>query len=194
MIDNPELLKASITLSKYVAQNTTQAIGDKIRTSKAKKNNEETINSLEEIINKLISEKNELISIAQIYDEQLISQKISDDDINYITHNLLPLLESFIKNGEEDKLEGNLQKLEAIKPLLSRETFNILQLLGFNFKKAIGEPLTQLINGLITSQIPTNSEKVKEYEIINAQREVEYFRILQDEESFQRLLEIKNGK
>lgn len=191
MIDNPELLKASVSLAKFVAQNSVQAIRDKIKASKAKNSNEETINNLEEIINNLIAEKNELISIAQTYDEQLVSQKISEEDIKYITTYILPLLEKLIENGDQENAEINIQNLEVFKPLLSKETFNILQLLGFNFKKAIGEPLTELINGLISSKIPDNSEKAKEYQILNAQRDVEYFKILQDKEAYQRLLDLR---
>src|SRR5690625_1443270 len=100
MFENPELIKASVSLTKFLAQNSTQAIGDKIRASKAKSNNEETINNLEEIINNLIAEKNELISIAQTYDEQLIAQKISEEDIKYITNNILPLFEKLIEYGD----------------------------------------------------------------------------------------------
>jgi hypothetical protein len=146
---------------------------------------------LEEIINNLIAEKNELIFIAQTYDEQLVSQKISEEDIKYITTYILPLLEKLIENGDQENAEINIQNLEMFKPLLSKETFNILQLLGFNFKKAIGEPLTELINGLISSKIPDNSEKAKEYQILNAQRDVEYFKILQDKEAYQRLLDLR---
>ena len=47
-----------------------------------------------------------------------------------------------------------------IKPILSKETFNILQILGFNFKKAIGEPMTEWIASLIKSKI--NDEKSTE--------------------------------
>lgn len=191
MIENPELLKASVALGKYLAQNSSQAIRDKIRAAKAKNSNEETINNLEEIINNLIAEKNELISIAQTYDEQLVSQKISEEDIKYITTNILPLLEKLIENGDQENVENNIQNIEMFKPLLSKETFNILQLLGFNFKKAIGEPLTELINGLISSKIPSNSEKAIEYQILNTERDIEYFKILQDKEAYQRFLDLR---
>jgi hypothetical protein len=42
--------------------------------------------------------------------------------------------------------------MEIIKPLLSVETLTVLQLLGFNFKQAIGEPLTELVAGLIAAK------------------------------------------
>lgn len=187
-MENPELVKASIDLGKFLIQNTTQTIIDKKKLAKAKGNNEETIQSLEEIINTLIAEKNQLIEIAQTYDEHLVSQKISEDDIEYITDSLIPLLENILEKDETDEGLKNRESLEMLKPLLAKETFNILQLLGFNFKKAIGEPLTLLINKLISAQTPKTAEQSKELELLMAQRELEYFRILQDEESFERLL------
>lgn len=165
---------------------------DRKRLAKAKDSHEETINSLEEIINSLIAEKNQLIEIAQIYDEHLVAQKISKEDIDYITNSILPLLESILEKDETDEGIKNKENLELLKPLLSAETFNILQLLGFNFKQSIGEPLTILVNKLIISNAPDLSEKTKELEIINAKRELEYFKILQDEDAYNRLLKINN--
>lgn len=190
MMENPDLVKASIDLGKFLIQNTTQTIIDKKKLAKAKGNNEETIQSLEEIINTLIAEKNQLIEIAQVYDEHLVSQKISEDDIEYISNSLIPLLEKILEKDDTDEGLKNRESLEMLKPLLAKETFNILQLLGFNFKKAIGEPLTMLINKLITAQIPITAEQSKELEILIAQKELEYFRILQDEGSFDRLMQL----
>ncbi|MFB9972413.1 hypothetical protein FPQ10_10950 [Allobacillus sp. SKP2-8] len=192
MLENQELIKASIELGKFLVQNTSQTIMDRKKLAKAKDSNEETVNSLEEIINSLIAEKNQLIEIAQIYDEHLVAQKISKEDIDYITNSILPLLESILEKDETDEGIKNKENLELLKPLLSAETFNILQLLGFNFKQAIGEPLTILINKLIISNAPDLSEKTKELEILNAKREIEYFKILQDEDAYNRLLKINN--
>jgi len=191
MIENPDLIKASIDLGKFLIQNTTQTIIDNKKLAKTKGNNEETIQSLEEIINTLIAEKNQLIEIAQIYDEHLVSQKISEDDIEYITDSLIPLLENILEKDDSDEGFKNRESLEMLKPLLAKETFNILQLLGFNFKKAIGEPLTLIINKLITIQVPETTEQSIELEALIAQREIEYFKILQDEKAYERLLRLK---
>lgn len=190
MIENPDLIKASIDLGKFLIQNTTQTIIDNKKLAKTKGNNEETIQSLEEIINTLIAEKNQLIEIAQIYDEHLVSKKISEDDIEYITDSLIPLLENILEKDDSDEGFKNRESLEMLKPLLAKETFNILQLLGFNFKKAIGEPLTLIINKLITIQVPETTEQSIELEALIAQREIEYFKILQDEKAYERLLRL----
>ncbi|WP_404459485.1 hypothetical protein [Sutcliffiella horikoshii] len=193
MMDNPELIKVSTELAKFVAKSSTQAILDKIRLTKAKGNSEETINNLEEIINSLIAEKNQLIQIAQTYDEQLITQKISEEDIAYISTNIIPLIERLLEYSDDENKAKNQQSLEMFKPLLSKEIIHILQLLGFNFKKAIGEPLTALVNSLISSQAPDNSDKGKELQILSLQREVEFYKTIQDEDACQRLLSVKGS-
>ena len=54
----------------------------------------------------------------------------------YITDKLLPLLL---------KIPGIHEQQNALEVILSKETLKILQLLGFNYKEAIGEPLTSVI-------------------------------------------------
>lgn len=190
MIDDPNIIKASTELATYLAKNTTQKVMDKIRVSKETKDDKKTINALEEIINDLIAEKNKLIQIAQTYDEQLVAQKISEEEVNYITDNILPLLENLLDKSQDP--EENKKKLEMLKPLLSKETFNILQVLGFNFKRAIGEPLTDLINGLIASNTPPSQEKRWEVETLIVKRDIEYYKMLQDDEAYQRLKELSS--
>lgn len=41
------------------------------------------------------------------------------------------------------------QQIQALKPLLSVEMVNILQLLGFTFRQGIGAPSTQRLRALI---------------------------------------------
>ena len=71
--------------------------------------------------------------------------------------------------------------------------FNMLQILGFNFKKAVGEPLTELVASLIRSNINTNDRNM-ELQILSQQRELEYFKICQDEEAYKRLMNGVNNK
>jgi hypothetical protein len=134
-------------------------LGSYIRISKEGKSDKEKINVLEEIIQELLAEKNQLIQIAQVYDEQLVAQKISEGDVDYITSNILPLIEHLIANTDDEEAAAeNKKNLEIFKPLLSKETFNMLQLLGFNYKRAIGKPLTDLVNSMIVSQKPLPRE------------------------------------
>lgn len=194
LLDNPELLQASAQLGKFITQQSTLAIRDKIKVSKETKNDKEKINVLEEIIQELLAEKNQLIQIAQVYDEQMVAQKISEEDIDYITGNLFPLLEKLIDNTDDhDEAEKNRKNLETFKPLLSKETFNIFQLLGFNYKRALGEPLTELVNGMIVSQKPTSRESDIELQTLYHEREIQYFKMINDEEAYKRHLRL-HGK
>ncbi|OZB94146.1 hypothetical protein [Paenibacillus sp. XY044] len=187
---NPEIIKVTSELVNHVGKKSVEAIFDKIRAVKKKGNQEEVINSLEEIINELISDKNQLIQITQVYEEQLITQKLSDKDIDYITNSIVPLLESLLQQSDNEDAEKLRQNIDIFKPILSKETFNILQILGFNFKQAIGEPLTKLIESLISSKIPPTGEKAIDLQMLNEQKQVEYLKVVQDEEYYQRLLRI----
>lgn len=187
---SPEMMKLSAELARVIANNSVQVIFDKIKVAKGKKNNEVLINNLEEIINQLISEKNQLIQIAQAYDEKLVAQKISNEEIEYITTSIIPLINSLLEESNGEEIEKSRQQLEVLKSLLSKEMFNILQLLGFNFKQAVGEPLTDLIKSLILSQNPTATEMNFNLRLANQQKEIEYLKLFQDEDAFNRMKEI----
>ncbi len=134
-------------LIEVSVKNTAQIIYNRMNFAKQKSNDKETINALEEIINDLIADKNELIQITKCYEQEFIAQKISDSDIDYITTTLLPLLTAFVP-----KTEQSSGAISAIEALLSSETLKILQLLGFNYKEAIGIPLTTLVAQAIQNQ------------------------------------------
>lgn len=184
---SPEMATLSAQLTKIVAKKSVETIFDKIRAVKQKGDQTEIISHLEEIINELISDKNQLIQISQGYEEQLILQKISDTEIDYITNSVIPLLERILKESEAQEAKSIQSGLDVIKPILSKETFNIMQILGFNFKHAVGEPLTELVAALITSKVPDSSDKAQEAQLLASQREIEYLKVVQDEEAFQRL-------
>lgn len=182
-----EMITLGAELATIVGQKSVEAIFDKIRTVKQKGNKDEIISNLEEIINDLIADKNKLIQISQAYEENLITQKISQDEIDYITNSIIPLLEELLEQSDQDD-SGKIQDgINIIKPILSKEIFNIMQILGFNFKKAIGEPLTELLAAFIRSKINT-TEKSLELQMLTQQREIEYFKICQDEDSYERLM------
>lgn len=183
---DPELLS---TGSKVISSltNAASTIYDRVRMAKQKTNKEEAISELEQIINDLIDEKQELYRTIQIYQEELIMKKISNEDVEYITQKIVPLLEDLlIENSTDDPMDN----FEILKSLLSQETFKILQLLGFNFKKAIGEPLTNLVRDFIESQNPKLEGKQLELQLLKEQLNIEYMKIIQDEEAYERYLKV----
>lgn len=185
----PEMIALGTELTTIAGRKSVEVIFDKIRTVKKKGDKDEIISNLEEIINELIADKNRLIQISQAYEENLITQKITQDEIDYITNSIIPLLEEFLKQSSKDD-SGKIQDgINAIKSILSKEIFNMMQILGFNFKEAIGKPLTELLAALIRSKINT-TERSLELQMIAQQREVEYLKICQNEEAYNRLMSI----
>lgn len=191
---DPTLAKITSELTSHVSKKSVEAIFDKIRTVKKKGNQDEVIRSLEEIINELISDKNQLIQITQAYEEQIITQKLSEEDIEYITNEVVPLLEILLLQSNMEDAEKMRQNIEAFKPILSKETINILQILGFNFKQAIGDPLTKLVEALISSKIPPTGDKSVEIQMLVEKRQIEYLKVVQNEEFYKRLLRIYGNK
>lgn len=172
----PEVLQLGTQLTASMARNGSAMIMDKIRTMRASGRQEETIASLEEIISDLQEDKRELVQIAQAYQSELVSQQLAAGDIKYIAETLIPLIEQLIGASAEEldsdadeevsaaaeaKEQESLKQLELMKSLLSVETANVLQLLGFNFRRAIGEPLTSLCESLILSRV-TSADDVQQ--------------------------------
>lgn len=184
----PEMIALGTEVAAIAGRKSVETIFDKIKVLKQKGDKDEIISNLEEIINELIADKNSLIQISQAYEEKLITQRITENEIDYITKSVIPLLEDFIKQGDDG---GKIQEgLNVIKPLLSKETFNIMQILGFNFKKAIGEPLTELLASCIRSKISNPTVDGLTIQMMEKQREIEYLKICQNEEAFNRLIRI----
>lgn len=156
----PEMITLGTELATIAGTKSVEAIFDKIRALKKKGNKDEIISNLEEIINDLISDKNRLIRISQAYEENLITQKITQDEIDYISNSIIPLLEEFLKQSNQDDFGKIQDGINVIKPILSKEIFNIMQILGFNFKEAIGEPLTELLATFIRSKIDTTGKSL----------------------------------
>ena len=52
-----------------------------------------------------------------------------------------------------------LETYEQIKGLINIDTLKAIQLLGFNYKAAIGEPLTQLCAAAILSNVKSNNSR-----------------------------------
>ncbi len=153
-MDNQIVAQLSANLVETAARNSASFISNKIRAAKTKKNDKETINELEEIISDLLNDKSEIQRIAQAYEQELVSQKITEDDIKYITENILPIFSEFIPNKVQ---------IEQMKKILSVESLTIMQLIGFNYKQAIGEPLTLLTRKAIESKIPMDSKTNANY-------------------------------
>src|SRR6266480_24463 len=193
---DPQIADLGIRLGETAIRNTAGAIADRIQTAKAKRSDKETINELEEIINSLISDKNELVQIAQAYEQEFVAQQISQEDIEYITKSFIPVLKKLIEqtsSGENSAAAANIENsIDVLTPLLSVEMLTVLQLVGFNFKNAIGEPLTLLLQKFITSKVPVDPQSELERTKLALTYNTEALKVAQDKEASDRLEQLRS--
>lgn len=80
---------------------------------------------------------------------------ISDEDIQHL-HNTVTRILELVKNSQGNmntEVNTQIQAYEQIKELISVDTLKTMQLLGFNYKAAIGEPLTLMLRNFILSKV-----------------------------------------
>lgn len=155
------LAEMGVSLTTLAVKGTTTAINAKIKAIKDEKNSEKIRNTYDEIISEILSEREEAIRIAQAYKTELDRIEISDEDIEHL-HNtvsrVLEIIKAFqmvaaVAKGEDEvqKVTAQTDSYKQIKELISVDTLKAMQLLGFNYKAAIGEPLTQICANAISA-------------------------------------------
>lgn len=151
------IAKMGTNLTELAVKGTATAIHGKIQSVKTERNIETVRNTYDEIINQLLAEREEAITIAQAYKEEFDKVVISDEDIEHL-HNtvtkIIEILKSMSPNNE------NIESFEQFKELISIDTLKTMQLLGFNYKAAIGGPLTDLCANAI-SNIGNKGKQIK---------------------------------
>lgn len=185
---DPELERLSLQLADTAIRNTARLIADRITAVKARKQDKETIAELESIVNDLIADKAEIHRIAQAYQDELVAQRISDDDVTYITTSILPVIKKLAESGVAGPAAQTEEMMRVLEPILSAETVKVMQLLGFNFRKAIGQPLTELVSRAIMSKAAPASDS-GEMATLQLRREITYAEIVKDPEAYRRLAE-----
>lgn len=135
------LVQMACSLTALIAKETATAVHAKVKSVQNEKNASTIRATYDEVVNQLLSEREEAIRIAQAYREELERTEISDEDINNL-HNTVTSVLSIIKRMSPNA--KNISSLEQLNDLISVDTLKTMQLLGFNYKAAIGEPLTRL--------------------------------------------------
>lgn len=194
---DPNVETLAFQLANTAARNTAGSIIGRIAVIKKTRKEHETIAELEEIVNDLLSDKNELLLIAQAYEQELVAQKISEGDIEYISTKFVPLLRKFVESAaaSEGQDVAEAQRIiDLVQPLLSVEMVTVLQLIGFNFRKAIGEPLTELVSRLILSKTQIDSGQLLEVQRLSALRDSTFLDIARDSEAYDRLVKMQEQR
>lgn len=155
------IIELGTSLTELAVKGTIYKINEKIKSSKNEKNIENLRTMYDEIINEILQEREEAIRIAQTYKFELDKIEISDKDIEHLQATVSKLLDIVKKISPDAPIED----FETVKSLISVDTLKTLQLLGFNYKAAIGEPLTELcanaIGNLGNKKSPSNNNSRK---------------------------------
>lgn len=189
---DPQVTQLGVQLADVGVRNTVAAVSDRIRLVKARKQDQETINELDEIVNELLADRNELVQIARGYEQVLDAQRISQEEITYITESIIPIIQT-LASASDSGAEGAEEMIELLKPVLSVETITVLQVIGFNFKKAIGEPLTALVSQLIMTKAPVSPADSVELQRRNLELQTAAATLAADEEAFDRFTRLLGG-
>lgn len=189
---DPQVVALGVRLAEIGARNTATSVSTRLRTARAAKRDAELLAELEEIIAELTQDRSELLQIAQAYKEQLAGQTITTTEVEYITSQLVPKLQELLAATSTNESAEEL--LDAVHSIISVETLTILQLLGFNFKKAVGEPLTLLVAALISARMPSPSTANTDLQRLTIEREIAVIEIAKDEAACRRLRALSSGE
>lgn len=135
------------------AKNVAQQVATKFKSIRTKKDVNIVCNDYEEIINNLVRERGELISIANAYQSELNRYEITDKDIKHLQATLNNCIEILDKMPPENQNYSNNPSVQALSSILSVDTLKAIQLLGFDYKKAIGDPLTDVCADFIRAKL-----------------------------------------
>lgn len=152
------IAELGVSLATMAVSGTVSAINAKIKAIKTERDVEKVRNTYDEIINGLLSEREEAIRIAQVYKAELERIVISDADIEHLHETVSRLLELFKKLSPDTDISA----YTMLQDLISVDTLKTMQLLGFNYKAAIGEPLTQICADSITNFGPKAKSKLQQ--------------------------------
>ena len=93
------LVEMGVSLTELAIKGTATAVTNKIKAVKEEKNIEKIRNTYDEIVNELLSERDEAVRIAQAYKSELERIVISDDDIVHLHNTVSRILEIVINPG-----------------------------------------------------------------------------------------------
>lgn len=143
------IVELGIALAEATARSTATAVTDKIKTIRANKNKDEQIAGYRQIINELQENKADLQDISNQYKEIVERINISDEDIEALHKTIAKVMNILIEVVGYGEESDTVKEVNALISLLDSDTLKTLQLIGFNYKRAIGEPLTEITSKYI---------------------------------------------
>lgn len=153
------LITLGLSLSQVIAKNSISLVGNKMALAKEKKDLDSQSLAYTEIINDLLEDKSELSLIAREYKEAYEQITISDEDIEYLHRTLSKVIELLNSMGATDT--ATKKSMDDLVQLLNKDTLKTMQLIGFNYKEAIGKPLTDVCSDAIRTKLSIKNSSSK---------------------------------
>ncbi|WP_410530940.1 hypothetical protein QN328_08320 [Streptococcus agalactiae] len=153
------LTRAGVDLATLAVKGTATMVTSKIQSIKDVKDAATLRATYDDLINELLAEREQAIRIAQPYKEEYEKINIDDEDIEYLSNTLeqgISLLYNFSGLNEEQE-----RTMKQLVTLLNKDTLKTMQLIGFNYKQAIGGPLTEACATAIKNKFITQNSKGK---------------------------------
>ena len=143
-------IRLAAAFAEVAVKNTYDWVSNKISLAREKKTAEEKQNAYEDIINNLLHDKMELERIAGEYKDLYEKITISDEDIEHLQKTVQDAVQLLSKHVDISK---NQESIELLIELINKDTIKTMQLLGFNYKEAIGKPLTEICASSIKNKL-----------------------------------------
>jgi len=148
------LLALNTAFAKAITEVTVEKVTNKITQIKSNHDLKKQVTDYEQLVNDLLDNKNKLELTARNYKERLEQVTISDSDIESL-HNTVSTVLKIIKPLSQSGEQEDEKSMDIVLDLLNSDTLKTLQLLGYNYKKAIGEPLTQITADFLKAKLDT---------------------------------------
>ena len=143
---DPVLQQLMADFAVAAARTSYAVVRETVEAAKATDNKDSVIAAQDELLNRLIADKNDLVRMGNSLRDQFVAQQISSEQLEMLTSKVVPLLKKWSLAGvsDEDERAAKEAQFADVEELLDPELLEIAQVLGFNFKYAIGQALSEL--------------------------------------------------
>lgn len=145
-------MELNTAFAKAITEVTVDTVSNRISAIKSNRDAKKQVTEYDQLINELLDNRNNLELISRNYKERLERVTISDDDIESLHKTVTKIIE-ILKPFSSDDGEDSSESLNTIIELLNSDTLKTLQLLGYNYKEAIGEPLTEITANFLKEKL-----------------------------------------
>lgn len=115
----------------------------------------------EEIINRLIEEENQAKDYALHYKALYEEVNITDEDIKYLRQTIVRTFNVIANLTENENNNFKEEDFNKTLELINVDTIKTMQLLGYNYKEAIGKPLTDVTASFIYRRLGDSTKNIE---------------------------------